>query len=123
MNELEQQWRLNHVSRIVLENLGIKQPSFRIWYLIPRCYKLYSFIRDALTPPTQIKHNVSFNDTHPTPRQFYLPIKGLITALSPSMVEVLRTQEIVSSPVYYRHRWQAIDIPAQLDQFYYIAKH
>ncbi|CAN7136740.1 unnamed protein product [Brassica rapa subsp. narinosa] len=35
MNELEQQWRSNQFCRIVLENIGIKQPSFRIWYLTP----------------------------------------------------------------------------------------
>ncbi|KAF3599879.1 hypothetical protein F2Q69_00033392 [Brassica cretica] len=37
-----------------------------------------------LTPPTRIKHDVSFNDTYPTPRRFSFPIKWLDTALPPS---------------------------------------
>ncbi|KAH0922605.1 hypothetical protein HID58_022623 [Brassica napus] len=57
MNELEQQWRPNQVSRIVLENLGIKHPS---------CLNS--------TDANQAQRLI--NDTHPTPRRFPLPIKG-----------------------------------------------
>ncbi|KAJ4901726.1 Uncharacterized protein Rs2_15677 [Raphanus sativus] len=64
MNELQQQWRSNRVRRIVFENLGIKQPPFRI-----------------RSGPLD---DVSFNDTHPTLRRFSLSIKGLVTVFPPS---------------------------------------
>ncbi|CAG7893079.1 unnamed protein product [Brassica rapa] len=51
----------------------VSTAPFRLWFLRYECFDSLN-LRNFLTPSTEIKHDISFNDTHPSSRWcfFYL---------------------------------------------------
>ncbi|CAN7013695.1 unnamed protein product, partial [Brassica oleracea var. botrytis] len=47
---------------------------FRLWFLHYECFDSLN-LRNFLTPSTQIKHDISFNDTHSSSRRCFFTYK------------------------------------------------
>ncbi|KAG2287832.1 hypothetical protein Bca4012_031334 [Brassica carinata] len=55
---------------------------FRLWFLHYECFDSLN-LRNFLTPSTQIKHDISFNDTHSSSRRCFFTYKRNEEMISP----------------------------------------
>ncbi|KAG2330162.1 hypothetical protein Bca52824_001342 [Brassica carinata] len=85
--------------------------SFRIWSLTPRRYDFSSFIdfKRCLNSTDAVKHDVSFNDTHPTPRLFSLSINKIKTRWRVNGFDMLLPNAKISFHIRYsQHSCQTL---------------